>query len=66
MTCVLSINLTLTRPKGINKMSALVAKLKRNSFYGKMIEDLYRHEGTKFTREEERVVEKALKSLFMK
>ena len=45
-------------------MSALVAKLKRNSFYGKMIEDLYRHEGTKFTREEERVVEKALKSLF--
>ena len=38
-----------------------VAKLKRNSFYWKMIEDLGRHKSTKFTCEE-RVVEKALRS----
>ena len=38
-----------------------VAKLKGNSFYGKIIEDLGRHKSTKFTREE-RVVDKALRS----
>ena len=40
-----------------------VTKLKENSFYGKMIEDLGRHRSTKFTREE-RVVDKALRSPF--
>ena len=40
-----------------------VAKLKGNSFYGKMIEDLGYHKSTKFTREE-RVVDKALRSPF--
>ena len=40
-----------------------VAKLKRNSFYGKMIEDLARHKSTKFTRED-RSVDKALRSPF--
>ena len=38
-----------------------VAKRKRNSFNGKIIEDLGRHKRTKFTREE-RVVGKALRS----
>ena len=40
-----------------------VAKLKGNSFYGKMIKDLARHKSTKFTCEE-RDVEKALRSPF--
>ena len=40
-----------------------VAKLKENSFYGKMIEDLGPHKRTKFTRDE-RVVDKALRSPF--
>ena len=39
-----------------------VAKLKENSFYGKIIEDLSCHKSTKFTREE-RVVYKALRSV---
>ena len=37
-----------------------VAKLKGNSFYGKIIEDLGRHKSTKFTRKE-MVVDKALR-----
>ena len=41
-----------------------VAKLKGNSFYRKMIEDLGRHKSTKFTRVE-RVVEKALRSPYL-
>ena len=40
------------------------AKLKGNSFYGKMIEDLGRHKSTKFTLEE-RVVDKALRFRFL-
>ena len=40
-----------------------VAKLKGNSFYGKMIEGLDCHQSTKFTLEE-RVVDKALRSPF--
>ena len=40
-----------------------VAKLKGNSFYGKMIEDLGRHKSTKFTRKEI-VVDKAFRSPF--
>ena len=40
-----------------------VAKLKGNSFYGKMIQDLGRQKSKKFTREE-RVVDKALRSPF--
>ena len=40
-----------------------VAKLKGNSFYGKMIEDLGRHKSTKFTCEE-RSVDKFLRSPF--
>ena len=40
-----------------------VAKLKGNSFYCKMIEDLGRHKSTKFTRKE-MVVHKALRSPF--
>ena len=40
-----------------------IAKLKGNSFYGKMIEDFGRHKSTKFTREE-RDVDKALRSPF--
>ena len=40
-----------------------IAKLKGNSFYGKMIEDLGCHKSTKFTREE-RDVDKALRSPF--
>ena len=39
------------------------AKLKGNSFYGKMIEDKGRHKSTKFTRKE-RVVDEALTSPF--
>ena len=47
-------------------MSALVAELKENSFYGKMVEDLGRHRGTNFTRKEEkRVAEKAIGTLFL-
>ena len=40
-----------------------VAKLKGNSFYGKMIADLGRYKSAKFTLEE-RVVDKALRSPF--
>ena len=40
-----------------------VARLKGNSFYRKIIEDLGGHKSTKFTREE-RVVDKALRSPF--
>ena len=40
-----------------------VAKLKGNSFYGKMIEDLGRHKSTKFTRKDI-VVDKAFRSPF--
>ena len=40
-----------------------VAKLKGNSFYGKMIEDLGRHKSMKFTRKE-MVVDKAVRSPF--
>ena len=40
-----------------------VAKLKGNSFYGKMIEDLDRHKSTKFTCKE-MVVNKGLRSPF--
>ena len=40
-----------------------VAKLKGNTFYGKMIEDLGRHKSTTFTRKE-MVVDKALRSPF--
>ena len=40
-----------------------VAKLKGNSFFGKIIEDLGRHKSTKFTRKE-MVVDKALRSPF--
>ena len=54
----------LGRSKGINKMNALAAKLKGNSFYGKMIKDLGCHEGTKSTHEE-RVVDKALRISFL-
>ena len=41
-----------------------VAKLKGNSFYGKMIEDLGRHKSTKFTPKE-MVLDKALRSPFL-
>ena len=41
-----------------------VAKLKGNSFYGKMIGDLGRHKSTKFTRKE-MVADKALRSPFL-
>ena len=43
----------------LKKQLGDVAKLKGNSFYGKMIEDLDRHKSTKFTRKE-MVVDKAL------
>ena len=43
----------------LKKQLGTVAKLKGNSFYGKMIEDLGRHKSTKFTHEEW-VVDKAL------
>ena len=47
----------------LKKQLGDVAKLKGNSFYGKMIEDLGRHKSTKFTLEE-MVVDKALRSPF--
>ena len=47
----------------LKKQLGNVAKLKGNSFYEKMIEDLGRHKSTKFTREE-MVVDKALRSPF--
>ena len=47
----------------LKKQLVDVAKLKGNSFYGKMIEDLGLHKSTKFTRKE-RSVDKALKSPF--
>ena len=45
----------------LKKQLGDVAKIKGNSFYGKMIEDLGRHKSTKFTREE-MVVDKVLRS----
>ena len=48
----------------LKKQLGDVAKLKGNSFYGKMIEDLGRHKSTKFTRKE-MVVDKALRSPFL-
>ena len=47
----------------LKKQLCDVAKLKGNSFYGKMIEDLGPHKSTKFTRKE-MVVDKALRSPF--
>ena len=47
----------------LKKQLGNVAKLKGNSFYGKMIDDLGHHKSTKFTLEE-RVVDKALRSPF--
>ena len=47
----------------LKKQLGNVAKLKGNSFYGKMIEDLGRHKKIRFTREE-RVVDKVLRSPF--
>ena len=47
----------------LKKQLGDVAKLKGNSFYGKMIEDLGRHKSTKFTRKE-MVVDKTLRSPF--
>ena len=47
----------------LKKQLGNVAKLKGNSFYGKMIEDLGRHKSTKLTCEE-RSVDKALRSPF--
>ena len=47
----------------LQKQLGDVAKLKGNSFYGKMIEDLGRHKSTKFAREE-MVVDKAVRSPF--
>ena len=47
----------------LKKQLGDVAKLKGNSFYGKMIEDLGRHKSTKFTGEE-RSVDKALRLPF--
>ena len=47
----------------LKKQLGDIAKLKRNSFCGKMIEDKGRHKRTRFTREE-RVVDKALRSPF--
>ena len=49
----------------LKKQLGDVAKLKGNSFYGKMIEDLGRHKSTKFTLEE-MIVDKALRSPFFK
>ena len=46
----------------LKKQLSDVAKLKGNSFYGKIIEDLSHHKSTKFTRKET-VVGKALRSL---
>ena len=47
----------------LKKQLGDVAKLKGNSFYGKMIEDLGRHKSTKFARKE-MVVDKAVRSPF--
>ena len=47
----------------LKKQLGDVAKLKGNSFYGKMIEDLGRHKSTKFTRKE-MVVDKGPMSPF--
>ena len=47
----------------LKKQLGDIVKLKRNSFYGKMIEDLGRHKSTKFTRKET-VVNKALRCPF--
>ena len=47
----------------LKKQLGNVAKLKGNSFYGKIIEDLGRHKSTKFTRKE-MVVDKALRYPF--
>ena len=47
----------------LKKQLGDVAKLKGNSFYGKMIEDLGRRKSTKFTRKG-MVVDKALRSPF--
>ena len=47
----------------LKKQLGDVAKLKGNSFYGKMIEDLGPHKSTKFTRKE-MVIDKALRSPF--
>ena len=47
----------------LKKQMSDVAKLKGNSFYGKIIEDLGRHKSTKFTRKE-MVVDKALRHPF--
>ena len=47
----------------LKKQLGNVAKLKENSFYGKMIEALGRHKSTKFTLKE-MVADKALRSLF--
>ena len=47
----------------LKKQLGDVAKLKGNSFYGKMIEDLVRHKSSKFTRKE-MVVDKTLRSPF--
>ena len=47
----------------LKKQLGNAAKLKENSFYGKMIEALGRHKSTKFTLKE-MVVDKALRSLF--
>ena len=47
----------------LKKQLSDVAKLKGNSFYGKMIEDKRRHKSTKFTRKE-MVVDEALRSPF--
>ena len=47
----------------LKKQLGDVAKLKGNSFYGKMIEDLGRHKSTKFARTE-MVVDKAVRSPF--
>ena len=47
----------------LKKQLGDVAKLKGNSFYRKMIEDLGRHKSTKFTRKE-MVVDKVLRSPF--
>ena len=48
----------------LKKQLGDVVKLKGNSFYGKMNEDLGRHKSTKFTLKEE-VVDKALRSPFL-
>ena len=48
----------------LKKQLGDVAKLKGNSFYRKMIEDLSRRKSTKFTHEE-RVFQKALRSPYL-